>query len=169
MTKKNLTLAELISQAISIALLFIPGMYYLEHWEASWPGHVLSMQYSTSFLIAAGKHCPILCVLVFLVMLFNLALLVTDVFKDIPEKLKKLYTILPILAVALIALSSIIASIMDSYGYCASANWLLAIELFFMVTAVFLSFMRISKNVKEEPRKVKVVTAVPMSNADEIA
>lgn len=169
MTKKNLNLAELICQAISIVLLFIPGMYYWEHWEPSWPGHVLSMQISMSFFHIAGNTHPLLGYFIMLLMVGNLALLIAYIFREIPEKYKKLYTILPSAVVVLMALFSILAAIMDNYGYCAPINWLFYVNMLFLVATALLAFMRLSKNVKEEPRKVKVIATAPISNADEIA
>ena len=176
MTKKNINMAELICQAISIVLLFTPGMYFWEHWKPhASGGHILSLQFSTTFINAIGSNYIVFCCLILFVMAFNLAILTIYVFKDVPTKVNKLYTILPCLAVVLLVLVSSMGSIMDSYGYCTPVNWLFYVEMFFMVATTLLAFMRFSKNVREEPRKIKVVPevqAVPVvsiSSADEIA
>lgn len=170
MTKKNLNLAALICQAISIVLLFIPGMYYWEHWVPHQYGAMrLAYQGAISFFTAAGNTNPVLGYLILLLMVVNLVILIVYVFKGSSERIKKIYPVLPSLVVVLMVLFSILASIMDDYGYCAPINWLFYVNMFFIVATTLLVFMRLSKNIKDEPRKVKVVSVATISNAEELA
>lgn len=169
MTKKNLNLAALICQAISIVLLFIPGMYNWEHWVPYQYGALrLKYQEAISFFTAAGNTNPVLGYLILLLMVVNLVILIVYVFKGSSERIKKIYPVLPSLVVVLMVLFSILASIMDDYGYCAPINWLFYVNMFFIVATTLLVFMRLSKNIKDEPRKVKVVSVATISNAEEL-
>lgn len=165
MSKRNLNIIELILQGLAILLLFLPGMYSWEHWNEEAVGvyrRTLSMD--ITFFHAAGNTYDLFSFLIFGLMLSNIFILLLSIFKS--SKTNKVHIVVPILTIVFLALFSFIAGIRGEYGYCAPINWLFYIEMFFLISIVFVAFMKNSKYIEEQSKKVVSDTAI--SSADEL-
>ena len=171
MTKRTLNLIELILQAIACLLLFLPGMYYWEHWEKEFfGGYRLVVRLSISFFHAAGNTATFLGYLIAGLMFANVIILLFVIFGSSQMSKGKniVHITIPFLTVALLILFSVIANAMDDYGYCAPVNSLFYFEMFLLLAVVVVSFMKCSQKIKEQPINVKVVSRDAESQADEL-
>ena len=170
MTKFKLNIAEMICQAISLTLLFLPGMYNWEHWEEIYGGYGdwLSSRTPFSFFDVAGNTYIVLGIIIIVLMLANLIFALLAILAPIRFKNGKIYSILPFITIVLMVVFSVICGIKDNWGYCAPISWLFYIEMLFLIATAVIALMKCSSKVKEEPLKVKVVSASNIGNADEL-
>lgn len=168
MTKRKLNIAEMICQAISIALLFLPGMYNWEKWEENLIGYSLKARIPFSFFQTAQNITIVLGIIIIALMVANLVLILLTIFEPSKFKNGKIHIILPLAVIILMILFSIICGVRDEYGYCAPISWLFYVEMLFLAASAVIAFMKCSPKVKEEPLKVKIVSKNKDGSADEL-
>lgn len=146
--KLKLNIAELICQGLALTLLFIPGMFYWEHWEEFMAGgYELKFQLSVSFMHATGNVNALLGYLMILLMATNIVILLLEIFNPQIKIKKILNWIFPVTTVGLMIITAVICSIQDSFGYKAPINWLFYFEMLILVTIAIISFIKISKKI----------------------
>lgn len=143
-SRQRINLCELIVQAISIMLLFIPGMFYWEHWEETGFGiSTLKLKMSITFFHAADNTAKVLGYVIVALMLLNIAVMLIELF--IPSKTpnNKIQIILPASITALFFLFASIAGTRDKYGYGAPVNSLFYVEILLLLSIIVMTLLKI--------------------------
>ncbi len=153
MSRLKLNITELNLQVMAFFMLFIPGMYYRELWSSSYPGAWWSLESrkTASFWDATSFHKSFFCIIAGL-MLFNVILLILEIFNDDRKFNIFISSVSPILTVVLLFIFNLVLEQKsdDYWSIVYPANWLFYVELF-MLAAVFVTALlkcsnRVTKN-----------------------
>ena len=151
MSRTKINIYELIVLGASMVLLFIPGMYYWEHWKSESVGiSKLTMRLSISFMHAAGNTATILGYIILALMIIFAVILLVELFRPQRALNKVVQLSLPVLIIVLYVVFSLLAAHRDSYGYCAPVNVLFYIEIALLLATAILAFLKYSKRITQE-------------------
>ena len=156
MKRLIVNLLSIFLHGTAFVLLFIPGMFYWEHWEQeSWGIYSLSLRMNASFFHATGNISGFFEFLIVALLIVSAVWVFFDIFltdrlnRLIKNELiiKCLNIALPSLVVVFLFIFMCRAKIEDSYGYKAPPNILFYVEMFVLGIIVFLgalkSFLRV--------------------------
>lgn len=151
MSRLKLNITELILQAMAFFVLFIPGMYNKEIWtRLSYGKWKLSFESVASFWDAANHHKWFFYIIAGL-MLFNVVLLLLEIFK-VDQKFNLLISAAsPVLtAVFLFIFNSVFEKMADDlYSTIYTANWLFYVELFLLTSVLLTALLKCSNRTTE--------------------
>ena len=154
MKRLAINITALLLQGFSIVLLFIPGMFYWEHWEKeSWAVSTLDLRMNATYFHITGNTSEVLGYFIVFLMILCAVWLLLDII--IPNKISEIIksekgiTIiniaLPSLVLALMIVFMFVAKKRDDYGYQAPPGTLFYIEMFLLAVIVFLCILKCTK------------------------
>lgn len=154
MSRLKLNITELILQAMAFFMLFIPGMYYRELWNCNYYDYgswwSLSNREIASFLDATSSHKSFFYIIVGL-MLFNVILLILEIFNADRKFNISISSVSPILTVILLFIFNLVLEQKydDYWSIVYPANWLFYGELFVLAAVLFIALLKCSNRVTE--------------------
>ncbi len=154
MKRLAINITALLLQGVSIVLLFIPGMFYWEHWEKeSWAVSTLDLRMNATYFHITGNTSEVLGYFIVFLIILSAVWILLDIL--IPDRIHNLFKakkiiriidiLLPSLILVFMFIFMIVAKKRDDYGYQAPPSTLFYIEIFILAVIVFLSILKSTK------------------------